>query len=108
MSPISKTDFATAGPDRIVTPAEIMDLASQEKFDDAWLVNISVGKSWYIHRKYQIGFNLNARNVLNNKNIKTGGFEQTRMVDNTVSKERYSKYFYMPGFNYMLNLYFKF
>lgn len=112
MSPLSKTDFATAGPDRIVTPAEIMDLASQEKFDDAWLVNISVGKSWYIHRKYQIGFNLNARNVLNNKNIKTGGFEQTRMVDNTVSKERYykfdSKYFYMPGFNYMLNLYFKF
>jgi hypothetical protein len=89
-----------------------MDLTSQEKFDDAWLVNFSIGKSWYINRKYQLGFNLNARNILNNKNIKTGGFEQTRMVDNTVSKERYykfdPKYFYMPGFNYMLNLYFKF
>jgi hypothetical protein len=112
MSPLSRTDNATAGPDNTVTPAEIMEMTSQEKFDDAWVVNFSIGKSWYIHRKYQLGFNLNARNILNNKNVKTGGFEQTRMVDNTVSKERYykfdSKYFYMPGFNYMLNLYFKF
>ena len=112
MSPLSRTDFATAGPDGTITPAEIMELASQEKFDPAWIVNFSVGKSWYLQRKYQFGFSLNANNVLNNKCVKTGGFEQTRLVDSTVSKERYykfdSKYFYMPGFSYMLNLYFRF
>lgn len=55
---------------------------------------------------------MNVKNILNNRNVKTGGYEQTRMVDNTVSNTRYynfdPKYFYMPGFNYMLNLYFRF
>ena len=44
--------------------------------------------------------------------MKTGGYEQTRLVDNTVSKERFyrfdPKYFYMAGTNYMLNVYFRF
>ena len=112
MSPICRTDYATAGPDGIATAEEIADMASQEKFDPAVLVNLSIGKSWYIHRKYQLGFSLNMKNLLNKKDVRTGGYEQTRMVDNTVSRTRYynfdPKYFYMPGFNYMLNLYFRF
>ena len=112
MSPLSRTDYATAGPDKTITPEEVEAMTSQEKFDPAWLVNFSVGKSWYIQRKYQLGFSLNAKNILNKTDVKTGGFEQTRMVDNTVSKSRYynfdPKYFYMSGFNYMLNLYFRF
>lgn len=87
-------------------------MAAQEKFKRAFIVNFSVGKSWYIRRKYQMGFNLNVNNLLNNKNIKTGGYEQSRLVDNTTSKERYykfdSKYFYMQGLSYMINLYFRF
>ena len=112
MNPLYRTDYATAGPDNMVTAAEIEYMTSQEKFDPAWLVNFSVGKSWYIQRTYQIGFSLNAKNVLNNKNVKTGGYEQTRIVDNTVGKERFyrfdPKYFYMAGANYMLNIYFRF
>ena len=112
MSPLSRTDYATAGPDGVITPQEIEAMTRQEKFDPAWLVNFSVGKSWYYKRKYQYGFSLNAKNILNKTDVKTGGFEQTRMVDNTVSKSRYysfdPKYFYMSGFNYMLNLYFRF
>ena len=50
--------------------------------------------------------------MLNRRDVKTGGYEQTRLVDNTVGKERYyrfdPKYFYMSGFNYMLNIYFRF
>ena len=112
MSPLSRTDYATAGPDGVITPEEVEAMTTQEKFAPAWLVNFSVGKSWYYKRKYQYGFSLNAKNVLNKTDVKTGGFEQTRMVDNTVSKSRYynfdPKYFYMQGFNYMLNLYFRF
>ena len=112
MSPLSRTDYATAGPDGVITPEEVEAMTRQEKFDPAWLVNFSVGKSWYYKRKYQYGFSLNAKNILNKTDVKTGGFEQTRMVDNTVSKSRYynfdPKYFYMQGFNYMLNLYFRF
>ena len=112
MNPFYRTDQATAGPDNSVTPDEIMDLTRQEKFDPCWLLNLSIGKSWYIHYKYQLGVNFNAKNLLNDTAVKTGGYEQTRLIDNTTSKTRYyrfdSKYFYMSGFNYMLNIYFKF
>ena len=110
MNPLYRTDMATSGPDKTVTPTEIEYMAAQEKFKGAVLVNASVGKSWYIKRNYQLGFSLQVKNILNTTNLRTGGYEQTRLVDNTVSKERYyrfdSKYFYMSGINYMLNIYF--
>ena len=112
MNPLYRTDYAVAGLDNTITDEEVVYMTTQEKFKPAWLVNLSVGKSWYIQRKYQIGFSLNVKNILNNKQVKTGGYEQTRMVDNTASKSRYyrfdSKYFYMAGTNYMLNIYFRF
>ena len=112
MNPLYRTDFATAGPDKEVTPFEVAYMAEQEKFNPAWLLNLSVGKSWYIQRTYQLGFSLNAKNLLNNTWVKTGGYEQNRIVKNTVAKQQFyrfdSKYFYMSGFNYMLNIYFRF
>lgn len=112
MNPLYRTDFATAGPDGNVTPEEIEYMAAQEEFKPFFLMNLSVGKSWFIQRKYQLGFSLQARNLLNNRNVRTGGYEQTRLVDKTESKERYyrfdPKYFYTSGINYMLNIYFRF
>ena len=112
MNPLYRTDYAVMGPDYKATPEEIEYMAAQEKFAPAFLLNLSIGKSFYIQRKYQLGFSLNAKNLLNNRSVKTGGYEQTRIVDNTEGKNRYyrfdPKYFYMSGFNYMLNLYFRF
>ncbi len=111
MNPLYRTDMATAGPDGIATPMEIEYMTAQEKFDPVFLLNASIGKSWYIDRKYNFGFSLNLQNITNNRAVKTGGYEQTRLIDSK-SMERYyrfdSKYFYMQGFNYMLNLYFRF
>lgn len=111
MNPLYRTDMIVAGPDGIITPVEIESLTEQERFDPVFLLNASVGKSWYIHRKYNFGFSLNLQNITNHKSVKTGGYEGTRLVDGK-SGERYykfdSKYFYMQGFNYMLNLYFRF
>ena len=112
MNPLYRTDYAVAGLDNTISNEEIEYMTSQEKFDPAILFNISIGKSWYIQRKYQLGFSFNGKNLLNNRSVKTGGYEQTRLVDNTVSKERFyrfdPKYFYMAGTNYMLNVYFRF
>lgn len=112
MNPLYRTDVAAAGPDGDITPEELEYMTAQEKFKPAFLVNFSLGKSWYIQRKYQVGLNLQVNNLLNNTNVRTGGYEQTRLVDNTVSKERFyrfdPKYFYMPGTNYMLNIYVRF
>ena len=111
MNPLYRTDMVVAGPDGIASPAEVEYMAAQEEFDPAFLLNLSIGKSWYIGRQYQIGFSLNAQNLLNNKNVKTGGYEQTRIID-SAGKDRYlrfdPKYFYMQGANYMLNIYFRF
>jgi hypothetical protein len=111
MNPLYRTDLAVKGPDGIASPVEVEYMAAQEKFDPAFLLNASVGKSWYINRKYNFGFSLNIQNILNNTNVKTGGYEQTRLID-SAGKTRYyrfdPKYFYMQCVNYMLNLYFRF
>ena len=111
MNPLYRTDMAVNGPDGVYTPVEVEYMAAQEEFDPVFLLNASVGKSWFINRKYNFGFSLNLQNITNNRSVKTGGYEQTRLIDSE-SAERYyrfdSKYFYMQGFNYMLNLYFRF
>jgi len=111
MNPLYRTSFACAGPDNVETPEEVEYMASQEEFSPCFLLNASVGKSWYLHYKYNFGFSLSVNNITNNRNVKTGGYEQTRLA-NTSDKTSYrkfdSKYFYMSGINYMLNLYFKF
>jgi len=112
MNPLYRTAGAVAGPDNITTDEEIEYMTTQERFDPAILLNLSIGKSWFIRYKYQLGFSFNLKNILNNRSVKTGGYEQTRLVDNTVSRSQYyrfdSKYFYMAGTNYMLNVYFRF
>ena len=134
MNPLYRTIKAAAGPDnklddayiaehanswllnetyteRGLTPGEINYMTSQEKFSPAVVMNLSVGKSWYIRRTYNFGFSLEVKNLLNNRKIKTGGYEQTRLITSEDYKNYYkfdSKYFYMQGVNYMLNLYFRF
>lgn len=111
MNPLYRTTFAAAGGDGVVTPQEVSYMAEQEKFDPAFLMNCSIGKSWYIQRKYNIGFSLEVKNMLDNRSVKTGGYEQTRLLS-SYGKDRYyrfdPKYFYMCGANYMLNIYFRF
>ena len=111
MNPLYRTMAAVGGADGIATPEEIEYMTTQEEFNPAFLMNCSVGKSWYINRKYNFGFSLNVQNMLNNRDVRTGGYEQSRLIS-SAGKDRYykfsSKYFYMPGTTYMLNLYFRF
>ena len=96
-----------------MTAEDIAHLRRQEKFDSAYTLNASIGKNWYIHRQYTLGFSLEIKNILNNQDIRTGGYEQTRLTKNTeTTVTTYqafdSKYFYMFGTTYYLNLYFRF
>ncbi len=93
-------------------------LSDQERFDAAHTLSASIGKTWYIHRKYQLGFSLEVKNILNNQEIRTGGYEQMRLsrrtyVNSDNASIRYyvpfdSKYFYLLGTTYYLNVYFRF
>ena len=94
--------------------SNIRALAAQERFNPAIVVNASIGKTWYVNNN-QIGFSLEIKN-LTNTICKTGGFEQMRLFSDdeyeTTTGTRYSrfdsKYFYLYGTNYYLNIYFRF
>ena len=79
-------------------------------------MNANFSKSWYLNRRYNLGFSVEVKNILNNQDIKTGGYEQMRLKRNTVEEgEKFNyysrfdtKYFYMMGTTYYLNVYLRF
>ncbi len=110
MNPLARTDA-------VLTPSmseqQILNMRHQEKFNSAYVLNASIGKSWYINRAYTLGFSLDVKNILNTQDIKTGGYEQIRLLKN--KEESYqtyepfdAKYFYMFGTTYYMNIYFRF
>ena len=100
----------------------INNVRRQEYLGHAYTLSASIGKNWYIQRKYMLGFSFEVKNILNNQDIKTGGYEQMRMrrtrgwngneAGSNPAEPFYSrfdsKYFYMLGTTYFLNLYFRF
>ena len=59
--------------------SSIKTLRKQEKFDSAYTLSANIGKNWYIHRVYMLGFSLEVKNILNDLDSRTGGYEQMRM-----------------------------
>ncbi|MBO5717555.1 MAG: carboxypeptidase regulatory-like domain-containing protein [Alistipes sp.] len=105
----------------------IDDIRAQEEMGRAYTLSASIGKNWRIAYKYTLGFSLQVNNILNNQTIRTGGYEQMRLnklsdpiifpnteneltiVKKPTTYSRFnSKYFYMNGINYYLNVYFRF
>ncbi len=113
MNPLYRTDDVLTA--QMIADGSAEVLRAQEKFDSAYTLNASIGKSWYINRVYNLGVNLQVKNLLNFQDIKTGGYEQMRLNDVTndagdvVGYTRFdSKYFYMLGRTYYLNVYLRF
>ena len=97
-----------------VTQQQVNSLLKQEKFEDAFLVNIVGGKSWRINN-YYFGFFASINNVLGDI-FKSGGFEQSRNAnylelkqDKQLNKPIFGpKYWYGNQTSYYLNLYIRF
>ena len=82
-------------------------LTTQERFADAFTIDLSIGKLLYLRNGNQLNFNLSVNNLLNKRDIRTGGYEQGRI--NTDYPYRFaSKYYYMQGINCYLNISFRF
>lgn len=115
MNPLYRTQTAFTNMDNQPNQSElILAMMSQEKFNTAVVLNANIGKTWYLGRG-QLGFSLEGKNLLNNQNIKTGGYEQSRLWrdDNTSSSSEYfkrfdSKYYYLYGIGFYLNVYYRF
>jgi len=89
----------------------IADISQQEKLNEALVINASIGHVIYINRTASFNINLNLNNILDNRNIQTGGYQQGRIdtkdITNTANKFP-NKYYYAQGFKVFLNLGLKF
>ncbi|MDR3286282.1 MAG: carboxypeptidase regulatory-like domain-containing protein [Prevotellaceae bacterium] len=113
LNPMRRTDMIVAPLAQQNRYDEIKELTRQEKFPSAFVLNASIGKFWYIG-KYMLGMNLDIKNILNNKKIVSGGYEQMRFARDTSNADQIiyspfdSRYFYLMGTTYYLNVYFRF
>ena len=105
---------ASTPEEKVSAIGAIKKIRAQERFDGVYTLSANIGKNWYIHRDYMLGFSLEVKNILNDQDIRTGGYEQMRMskVRGTGGEQIYgrfpSKYFYLFGTTYYLNVYFRF
>ncbi|MFK8102095.1 MAG: carboxypeptidase-like regulatory domain-containing protein [Saprospiraceae bacterium] len=80
------------------------EIIDQEEREGAFTVDVFGGKSFKI-RNYFLYLNVGVNNILNNKNIVTGGFEQLRYDFANRDPNRFpSRYYYGFGTNYFVSL----
>ncbi len=90
-------------------------VVAQEKLPSAFTLDLFGGKSWLLSkytkklpRNTFLYLNVGVSNLLNNRNIRTGGFEQLRFdFDGGIANAFPPKYFFAYGRNYFVNLSFK-
>lgn len=82
-------------------------LTTQERLGDYLTLDLSLGKIFYLKNRNVINLNISVANVLNNTNVKIGGYEQGRS-DFQYPRRFANKYFYMQGINCFMNLSYRF
>jgi hypothetical protein len=86
----------------------------QAKGKGGFMLDLSIGKSLYLHHGRSMSINLMITNLLNNQDIVTGGYEQSRADYTSSGNERAYKFsknpmkYYAYGINGMLNIAYKF
>lgn len=93
-----------------LTPQQHADMVRQEKFNPGFVLNANFGNWWSFQgRRYQLGVMFSISNVLNNQNMKNGGFEQSRLRRVGDRLEAFdTRYSYMNGTSFFLNVFFRF
>ncbi|MBR1543903.1 MAG: TonB-dependent receptor [Muribaculaceae bacterium] len=97
-------DLWTLATDMDDLRARYADLNSQEKLNDAFIVDASVGHIIYLNRRASLNLNLSINNMLNNTNIMTGGYQQGRIDTKTLTAKLPNKYYFAQGTKIFLNI----
>lgn len=118
-------NFVSVNPSRrSIEAAELIDrnnpvyakIFDQEKLPSFYTLDLSFGKSIRLHHlwdkigyKTALNFNLGISNVLNNRGIKSGGYEQLRYDFTNNNPDKFpTKYTYAMGRTFFANLSLKF
>lgn len=84
--------------------AKVAEITHQERLKNCFVVNLSVGKVIYT-RFGSVNVNVSVNNLLNNRNIQTGGYQQGRFdYDNYNIGKFQNKYYYAQGIRVFVNV----
>ena len=82
----------------------LREISTQDKFNEALVINMSLGKLIYLSRSASLNLNLSINNLLDNRNIQTGGYQQGRFDYKNFSTTKYpNKYYYAQGIRIFVN-----
>jgi hypothetical protein len=83
----------------------VQQIVSQEKYAAGGTLDLSIGKSIRFDGGYFVSINLSVNNILDNTDLRTGGFEQGRFDFDIFNVDKFpSKYYYAQGRNFFLNV----
>ncbi|MBP6521542.1 MAG: TonB-dependent receptor [Saprospiraceae bacterium] len=102
VNPLRRTSEATQGIDR--NTDLFRSYIDQEKLPAYFVMDAFIFKSYKIYGHYT-SISLGVNNLLNNKNLVSGGFEQFRFDFESNNPQKFpNKYFNLQGINYFFNL----
>lgn len=80
-------------------------ISRQQKMNNAFTLNVSIGKLIYINRKVSMNINLNVDNITNNRNIMQNAYQQGRIDRTDWNLNKYpNRYTYAQGTKVFLNV----
>jgi hypothetical protein len=89
--------------------AQAKAITEQEKFEGGFMLDASIGKSLRLKNGHTVNINLQFSNILNNTNMRTGGYQQGRFDYTDYNLDKYPNYYYYAqGFNCYFLLAYKF
>ena len=99
------TDLWTMYPDPESLVAAVKEITGEDKLNNAFTLNASVGKLIYLNRSMSLNINVNVDNILNNKNIMTYGYQQGRFDYTNFNALKYpNKYYFSQGLKVFVNV----
>ncbi|HEX6914710.1 MAG TPA: TonB-dependent receptor [Chitinophagaceae bacterium] len=116
-NPIRRTQAAVDGLDlnKADELARYHSIIDQQRLDAQFTMDFFGGYSWKLPGRYGLGrntfvvFNAGINNLLNNKDIVSGGFEQLRYDFATANVDKFApKLYYSYGLNYFISVAFRF
>lgn len=109
-NPIRRTEAAVSG----VDPSTKLwsDIVDQRKLPSQYTLDAFAGYSWLMNRRFKsmkkrtfLLFNVGVNNILDNRNIVTGGFEQLRFDFSQKNTERFQdRQFFAYGINFFASI----
>lgn len=99
------TDLWTQYPDPESLAQAVSEITAEDKLNNAFTLNASVGKVIYLSGSTSLNLNLSVDNILNKKDIMTYGYQQGRFDYSDFNRMKYpNKYYFSQGIKMYFNV----